>query len=176
MSDAGTFTSVNQVIKAAPTVSTLLDVTLDTSKMRVMKDTGFWSGTDLGQNSTMAFGTLPKGALPIMTWIQPIASTGVPTVTTNAVTGTIGLLAGDSEAADLDALGTFTTLAATGAPVQQLAATGAPVQQLAPTPDGTVYDGVTKLNESRQVSVKFTGAIEGVADEGIALTVIYTVD
>jgi hypothetical protein len=166
MSDAGTFTSVNQVIKAAPTVSTLLDVTLDTSKMRVMKDTGFWSGTDLGQNSTMAFGTLPKGALPIMTWIQPIASTGVPTVTTNAVTGTIGLLAGDSEAADLDALGTFTTLAATGAPVQQIA----------PTPDGTVYDGVTKLNENRQVSVKFTGAIEGVAGEGIALTVIYTVD
>lgn len=164
MSDAGTFTSVNQVIKAAPTVATLIDVTLDTSKLRVMKDQGFWSSTDLGQNSTMAFGTLPKGALPVLTIIEPIASTGVPTVTTNAITGTIGLLAGDTESADLDALGTFTTLAAVAAQIKT------------PTPDGTVYDGVTKLNERRQVSVIFSGAIEGVAGEGINLTVIYTVD
>ena len=164
MSSLGTFTSTNQALKAAPVIGTFIDVTLDTSKMRVMKDQGFWSGTDLGQNSTMAFGTLPKGALIIDTIIEPIASTGVPTVTTNAITGTIGLLAGDTESADLDALGTFTTLATVT------------VQRLTPTPDGTVYDGVTKLNERRQVSVIFSGAIEGVADEGINLTVIYTVD
>ncbi len=164
MSDLGTFTSTNQALKAAPAIGTFIDVSVDTAKLRVMKDQGFWSGTDLGQNSTMAFGTLPKGALVIDTIIEPIASTGVPTVTTNAVTGTIGLLAGDSESADLDALGTFTTLATVTA------------QRLTPTPDGTVYDGVTKLNESRQVSVIFSGSIEGVADEGINLTVIYTVD
>ncbi len=164
MSSLGTFTSTNQALKAAPVIATFIDVSLDTSKTRVMKDQGFWSGTDLGQNSTMAFGTLPKGALIIDTIIEPIASTGVPTVTTNAITGTIGLLAGDTESADLDALGTFTTLATVTA------------QRLTPTPDGTVYDGVTKLNERRQVSVIFSGAIEGVADEGINLTVIYTVD
>ena len=164
MSSLGTFTSTNQALKAAPAIGTFIDVTLDTSKLRVMKDQGFWSGTDLGQNSTMAFGTLPKGALVIDTIIEPIASTGVPTVTTNAITGTVGLLAGDSESADLDALGTFTTLATVTA------------QRLTPTPDGTVYDGVTKLNENRQVSVIFSGAIEGVAGEGINLTVIYTVD
>ena len=164
MSDLGTFTSTNQALKAAPAIATLIDVTLDTSKLRVMKDQGFWSGTDLGQNSTMAFGTLPKGALVIDTIIEPIASTGVPTVTTNAITGTIGLLAGDTESADLDALGTFSTLATVTA------------QRLTPTPDGTIYNGVTKLNERRQVSVIFSGAIEGVATEGINLTVIYTVD
>ena len=164
MSDLGIFTSTNQALKATPAIGTFIDVTLDTSKLRVMKDQGFWSGTDLGQNSTMAFGTLPKGALVIDTIIEPIASTGVPTVTTNAITGTIGLLAGGTESADLDALGTFTTLATVTA------------QRLTPTPDGTVYDGVTKLNERRQVSVIFSGAIEGVADEGINLTVIYTVD
>lgn len=164
MSALGTFTSTNQALKAAPVIATFIDVTLDTSKLRVMKDQGFWSGALLGQNSTMAFGTLPKGALIIDTIIEPIASTGVPTVTTNAITGTIGLLAGDTESADLDALGTFTTLATVTA------------QRLTPTPDGTVYDGVTKLNERRQVSVLFSGAIEGVADEGINLTVIYTVD
>lgn len=164
MSDLGTFTSVNQALKADPAIATFIDVSLDTSKTRVMKDQGFWSGTDLGQNSTMAFGTLPKGALIVDTIIEPIASTGVPTVTTNAITGTVGLLAGDTEAADLDALGTFTTLATVTA------------QRLTPTPDGTVYDGVTKLNERRQVSVIFSGAIEGVAGEGINLTVIYTVD
>lgn len=164
MSDPGTFTSTNRAIEAAPTVATLLDVTLKTSKLRVMKDRGFWSGSDLGQNSTMAFGTLPKGALPILTIIEPIASTGVPTVTSNAITGTIGFLAGASEAVDLDALGAFTALNTVTS------------QKLTPTPDGTVYDGVTKLNESRQVSVIFSGAIEGVADEGINLTVIYTVD
>ena len=160
----GTFTSTNQALKAAPAIGTFIDVTLDTSKLRVMKDQGFWTGTDLGQNSTMAFGTLPKGALIIDTIIEPIASTGVPTVTTNAITGTIGLLAGDSEDADLNALGTFTTLATVTA------------QRLTPTPDGTVYDGVTKLNENRQVAVIFSGAIEGVATEGINLTVFYTVD
>ncbi len=164
MSDAGTFTSTNRAIEAAPTVSTFLDVTLDTSKLRIMKDQGFWSGALLGQNSTMAFGTLPKGALPILAIIEPIASTGVPTVTSNAITGTIGFLAGDTESADLDALGTFTTLAAVTS------------QKLTPTPDGTIYDGVTKLNESRQVSVLFSGAIEGTVDEGINLTIIYTVD
>ena len=164
MSSLGTFTSTNQALKAAPAIGTLIDVTLDTSKLRVMKDQGFWSGTDLGQNSTMAFGTLPKGALVIDTIIEPIASTGVPTVTTNAITGTIGLLAGDTESADLDALGTFSTLATVTA------------QRLTPTPDGTIYDGVTKLNERRQVSVIFSGAIEGVAGEGVNLTVIYTVD
>lgn len=164
MTSAGAFTSTNRAIEAAPTISTFIDVTLDTSKLRVMKDRGFWSGSDLGQNSTMAFGTLPKGALPIMTIIEPINSSGVPTVTTNAVTGTIGFLAGDTESADLDALGTFTTLATVTS------------QKLTPTPDGTVYDGVTKLNEDRQVSIVFSGAIEGVADEGINLTVIYTVD
>ena len=164
MSALGTFTSTNQALKAAPAIGTFIDVTLDTSKMRVMKDQGFWSGALLGQNSTMAFGTLPKGALIIDTIIEPIASTGVPTVTTNAITGTIGLLAGNTESADLDALGTFTTLATVTA------------QRLKPTPDGTVYDGVTKLNERRQVSVIFSGAIEGVADEGINLTVIYAVD
>ncbi len=164
MSSLGTFTSVNQALKAAPAIGTFIDVSLDTSKLRIMKDQGFWSGTDLGQNSTMAFGTLPKGALVIDTIIEPIASTGVPTVTTNAITGTVGLLAGDTESADLDALGTFSTLATVTA------------QRLTPTPDGTVYDGVTKLNERRQVSVIFSGAIEGVADEGINLTVIYTVD
>ncbi len=164
MSALGTFTSTNQALKAAPAIGTFIDVTLDTSKLRVMKDQGFWSGALLGQNSTMAFGTLPKGALIIDTIIEPIASTGVPTVTTNAITGTIGLLAGDTESADLDALGTFTTLATVTA------------QRLTPTPDGTVYDGVTKLNENRQVSVLFSGAIEGVAGEGINLTVIYTVD
>ena len=166
MSDPGTYTSTNQVLKAAPVVGSLIDVALDTSKMRIMKDQGFWTGSDLGQNSTMAFGTLPKGALPILTIIQPINSSGVPTVTGNAITGTIGLLAGDSESADLDALGAFTTLADSGAPHQILS----------PTPDGTVYDSVTKLNERRQVSVIFSGAIEGVAGEGINLTVIYTVD
>jgi hypothetical protein len=164
MSDAGAFTSVQQVVKAAPTASTLLNAAIDTGKIRVMKEQGFWSGTDLGQNSTMAFGTLPKGALPILTIIEPIASTGVPTATSNAVTGTIGFLAGASESADLDALGTFTTLAAV-----------AP-QLKTPTPDGTVYDGVTPLNEERQVSVIFSGAIEGVAGEGINLTVFYTID
>ncbi len=164
MSDLGIFTSTNQALKAAPAIGTFIDVSVDTAKLRVMKDQGFWTGTDLGQNSTMAFGTLPKGALVIDTIIEPIASTGVPTVTSNAITGTIGLLAGDSESADLDALGTFTTLATVTA------------QRLTPTPDGTVYDGVTKLNEKRQVSVIFSGAIEGVAAEGINLTVIYTVD
>ncbi len=163
MSDAGTFTSVNRALEATPVVATFIDVALDTGKLRIMKDTGFWSGTDLGQNSTMAFGTLPKGALPILTIIEPIASTGVPTVTTNAITGTIGLLAGDTESADLDALGTFTTLATVTAQIKT------------PTPDGTVYDGVTKLNERRQVSVIFSGAIEGVATEGINLTVLYTI-
>ena len=164
MSSAGTFTSVNQAIKAAPTMETFLGAHVDTGKLRIMKDQGFWSGTDLGQNSTMAFGTLPKGALPILTIIEPIASTGVPTVTTNAVTGTIGFLAGATESADLDALGTFTTLAAVAAQIKT------------PTPDGTVYDGVTRLNEDRQVSVIFSGAIEGVAGQGINLTVIYAVE
>lgn len=164
MTALGTFTSTNRAIEAAPTVSTLLDVTLDTSKLRIMKDQGFWSGALLGQNSTMAFTTLPKGALPILTIIEPIASTGVPTGTTNAITGTIGFLAGATESADLDALGTFTTLNTVTS------------QKLTPTPDGTIYDGVTKLNEDRQVSVIFSGAIEGVAGEGINLTVIYTVD
>ncbi len=164
MSDAGAFTSVAQAVKAAPTVSTLLDAAIDTGKLRIMKDQGFWSSTDLGQNSTMAFGTLPKGALPILTIIEPIASTGVPTVTTNAITGTIGYLIGDSEAADLDALGTFTTLATVTAQIKT------------PTPDGTIYDGVINLNEARQVSVIFSGAIEGVAGEGINLTILYTVN
>lgn len=166
MSDAGAFTSTNQAVKAAPTVSTFLKAAIDTGKIRVMKDQGFWSGTDLGQNSTLAFSKLPQGAVPIMTIIQPIASTGVPTVTTNAVTGTVGFLAGSSESADLDALGTFTTLAASGAAAQILQ----------PTPDGTVYDGITPLNEERQISVIFSGAIEGVAAEGIALTVLYTIE
>ena len=164
MSALGTFTSTNQALKAAPAIGTFIDVTLDTSKLRVMKDQGVWSGALLGQTSTRAFGTLPTGSLIIDTIIEPIASTGVPTVTTNAITGTIGLLAGDTESADLDALGTFTTLATVTA------------QRLTPTPDGTIYDGVTKLNENRQVSVIFSGAIEGVAGEGINLTVIYTVD
>ena len=164
MSDLGTFTSTNRAVEAAPTLKTYLDASLDTGKIRVMKDQGFWSGALLGQNSTMAFATLPKGALIIDTIIEPIASTGVPTVTTNAVTGTIGMLAGASEDADLDALGTFTTLATVTA------------QRLTPTPDGTIYDGVTKLNEDRQVSVIFSGAIEGVAGEGINLTVYYTVE
>jgi hypothetical protein len=128
-----------------------------------MRDQAFWSGTNLGQNSTMAFGILPKGAVPIMTIIQPIASTGVPTVTSNAVTGIVGYLAGATESADTNALGTFTTLAASGAPAQVLH----------PTPDGTVYGGITPLNEDRQVSVLLSGAIEGVAGEGISLTVIY---
>lgn len=163
MSSAGAFTSINRAIEAAPTPSTLIHSALFTGKLRVMRDQCFWSGTDLGQNSTMAFGTLPKGAVPIMTIIQPIASTGIPTKTTNAVTGTIGLLDGKTEAADLDCLGTFTTLAATGAPAQILH----------PVPDGTVYNGITPLNEPRQVSVKHTGNIEGVAGEGISLTVIY---
>jgi len=163
MSALGTFTSVNQAIKAAPTISTFLDAAVDTGKLRIMKDQGFWSGALLGQNSTMAFGTLPKGAIPILTMIEPIASTGVPTVTTNAITGTIGFLAGATESADLDALGTFTTLAAVA------------VQIKTPTIDGTVYDGVTPLNEDRQVSVIFSGAIEGVAGEGINLTVLYTI-
>ena len=163
MSELGTFTSVNAAITASPTIKTFIAAPLK-GRIRVMKDQGFWSGALLGQNSTMAFGKLPVGAVPILTIIEPIASTGVPTVTTNAITGTIGFLAGDTEAADLDALGTFTTLAAV-----------AP-QLKTPTPDGTVYDGVTPLREDRQVSVIFSGAIEGVAGEGINLTVLYTVD
>lgn len=164
MTDAGTFTSTNRAIEAAPTLATYLNAAEWGGKVRMMKDRGFWSSTDLGQNSTMAFGTLPKGALPLLTIIEPIASTGVPTVTTNAITGTIGFLAGASEDADLDALGTFTTLATVTS------------QKLTPTPDGTVYDGVTRLNEDRQVSVIFSGAIEGVAGEGINLTVLYAVE
>lgn len=164
MSDAGAFTSTNRVVEAAPTISTFLAPSLDTGKIRIMKDQAFWANTDLGQDSTMAFGTLPKGALPILTIIEPIASTGVPTVTTNAITGTIGYLAGDTESADLDSLGTFTTLAAVAA------------QLKTPTPDGTIYDGVTKLNEDRQVSVIFSGSIEGVAGQGINLTILYTID
>ena len=165
MSAAGTFTSTGRAIEAAPTPSTFMDPARWKGKIRVMRDQAFWSGTSLGQNSTMAFGILPKGALPLLTIIQPIASTGVPTVTSNAVTGTVGLLAGATESADLDCLGTYTTLAASGAPAQILQ----------PVPDGTVYGGVTPLNEDRQVSVKHTGAIEGVAGEGISLTIIYGV-
>jgi len=164
MSDAGTFTSTKRVVEAAPTLATYLEASGWTGKIRMLKDQAFWSGTDLGQNSTMAFGILPKGALPLLTIIEPIASTGVPTVTTNAITGTIGFLVGASESADLNALGTFTTLAAVAA------------QLITPTPDGTVYDGVTPLNEDRQISVLLSGAIEGVADEGINLTVLYAVE
>lgn len=163
MSSAGAFTSTNRAIEAAPTGQTLIAASLWRGKLRVMRDQCFWSGTSLGQNSTMAFGTLPKGAVPIMTIIQPINASGVPTVTTNAVTGTVGLLAGATESADLDCLGTYTTLAAAGAAAQVLH----------PVPDGTVYKGITPLNEARQVSVKHTGAIEGVAGEGISLTIIY---
>lgn len=166
MTTAGVFTSTNRAIEADPQISSFLKAAVNTGKVRVLKDQCFWSGSDLGQNSTMAYMTLPQGALPILTIIEPINSSGVPTVTSNAITGTIGYLAGASESADLDALGTFTTLAASNAPHQILS----------PTPDGTIYDSVTKLNERRQVSVIFSGAIEGVADEGINLTIIYTVD
>ena len=165
MSDAGAFTSTNRAVEAAPTIGTLLNAALSTGKMRVLKDQCFWSGTDVGKDSTMAFGVLPKGAVPIFTIIQPIASSGVPTVTSNAVTGKVGYLAGATESADNNALGEFTTLAASGAPAQILQ----------PTPDGTVYDGVTPLNEPRQVSVLLDGSIEGVIGQGISLTVVYTV-
>ena len=163
MSALGTFTSTNRAIEAAPQISSFIKAALNTGKIRALKDQCFWSGALLGQNSTMAFMTLPQGAVPILTIIEPINSSGVPTVTGNAITGTIGFLAGTSEDADLDALGTFTTLATVTS------------QKLTPTPDGTVYDGVTPLNEERQVSVLLSGAIEGVAGEGINLTVLYTI-
>ena len=166
MSSAGAFTSTNRAVEAAPTPATLLNQAKNTGKVRVLKDQCFWTGSSVGQNSTMAFCTLPIGAIPIMTIIQPINASGVPTVTTNAVTGKVGYLAGKTESADPNALGAFTDLSAVGA---------AP-QYLQPIPDGTVYNGFKPLNEARQISVICDANIEGVADsQGISLTVLYSV-
>jgi len=158
----GVFISTNQALSANPTGQNRVNSALLNGKIRVIRDQCFWSGTDVGPGSTMLMCTLPRGAVPLLTIIQPIASNGVPTPTTNAVTGTVGLMAGATESAAPAILGTFTSLAAANAPAQLLS----------PAPDGTVYNGITPLREPRQVFITQTSG-NGVAGQGVSLTIIY---
>lgn len=152
----GAFLGTNYTLQTTPTVATLIDGKLDEGHLMCSIDTCFASGTDLDNGSTMHVAKLPKGAIVLWSIITPIASTGIATVHSNAITGDLGTVA------DPNLFGAFTTLAAGGA---------AP-QFIRPIPDGTTYTAMTPLAANTDVLIVTTA--QTLTDgEGVEVMMFY---
>ncbi len=157
MTAAATFQGTNYALQDAPAISTLPRAAVAGGIVYCSTDTVFASGAVLGAGTKMYCGKLPKGAVVLYSIVTPIASTGIATVSSNAVTYVLGY------AGDTNALGAITAFNASTVPVYAR-----------PVPDGTINTAMTPLSQARDIYLT-TAAAELVAAEGLEVKIYYTV-
>ena len=151
-----TYTSSLRNLELSSRVGNMADNRYARGNVYCMTDVCYAEGAgDVG--STLVFGSLPKGAVPLYAIVYPVNVIGIPAATTNAVTGSLGV------SGDADLFGAVGSLKS------------ATPQVIVPKPDGTVYTGVNSIALQEESSVVLTTASAALAvGEGVAVKIFFT--
>ncbi|HPB93862.1 MAG TPA: hypothetical protein PLR31_09975 [Anaerohalosphaeraceae bacterium] len=151
-----TYTSSLRNLELSSRVGNMADNRYARGNVYCMTDVCYAAnGGDAG--STLVFGSLPKGAVPLYAIVYPVNGNGVPTAMENAVTGSLGV------SGDADLFGAVGSLKS------------ATPQVVVPKPDGTVYTGVNSIALNKESSVVLTTAAAALtAGEGVAVKIFFT--